>query len=253
MKGQKRESNKGKVKILFLGVGSPLSQRYYNVSIVINDFILLDAPPGVDKKIMEYGLQLANIDYVFITHFHGDHILGLPQFLLNMRMIERNKSLYVIGPEGIEGIVKSLLKLTFKGEEEDIIEKSKTVFISVSKEIEQKKIANLTFEAYKLSHGREVDYGYLIYQNDKKIGYTGDTGPCENLEMLIEKSNIIILDMTFEKTTKSHLGIDYAKIKSNKYKDKLFFGIHRGKEIDNITLEDIKGVIFPSDGDIYEF
>lgn len=250
---EKNDRNKRKVKILFLGVGSPLSQRYYNVSVVINDSILLDAPPGVDKKMIDNNLRLANISYVFITHFHGDHILGLPQLLLNIRMTERQEPLHIIGPAGIENVVRSLLKLTFRGEEDDIIEKSKAVFISISEETEQKKIANLTFEAYRLSHGNEIDYGYLIYQDDKRIGYTGDTGPCENLEALVEKSDIIILDMTFEKTTKTHLGIDYAKMMSDKYKEKLFFGVHRGKEIDDVMIENIGGVVFPSDGDIYEF
>lgn len=250
---EKNDGNKRKVKILFLGVGSPLSQRYYNVSVVINDSILLDAPPGVDKKMIENNLQLANINYIFITHFHGDHILGLPQLLLNIRMTERQEPLYIIGPVDIEYVVRSLLKLTFRGEEDDIIEKSKAVFISISKETEQKKIANLKFEAYRLSHGNEIDYGYLIYQDDKRIGYTGDTGPCQNLEALVEKSDIIILDMTFEKTTKTHLGIDYTKMMSDKYKEKLFFGVHRGKEIDDVMIENIDGVVFPSDGDIYEF
>jgi len=247
----KTQNNRDKMKIRFLGVGSPLSQRYYNISVLINDLILLDAPPGIDKKIMEYNLPLDDINYVFITHFHGDHILGLPQFLLNVRMLKRTKPLYVVGPVGIENIVRSLLKLTFKGEEEDIIENSKTVFVSISEERVQGDIDNLTFGAYKLSHGNEIDYGYSICLNNRIISYTGDTGPCENLEILVKKSDIIILDMTFENTTKTHLGIDYTKSKSKEYKDKIFFGVHRGKEIDDLII-DIKGVNLPADGDIYE-
>lgn len=252
MSKMKTQNNRDKTKIQFLGVGSPLSRRYYNVSILINDSILLDAPPGIDKKFVEYNLPIENVNYVFITHFHGDHILGLPQFLLNMRMLKRTKPLYILGPFDIENIVRSLLKLTFKGEEEDIIKISKTVFVPISGERVQKKINNLVFETYKLSHGNEIDYGYIICLNSTTIGYTGDTGPCENLETLVKKSNVIILDMTFENTTKTHLGIDYAKSKAEEYKDKTFFGVHRGKEIDDLII-DIKGVNLPADGDIYDF
>jgi ribonuclease Z len=247
-----KRGRSNKVKILFLGVGSPLSQRYYNTSILINDSVLLDAPPGIDKEIVRRGLLLDNINYVFITHFHCDHILGLPQFLLNISAQKRAKPLYVIGPNGIEEVTKSLLELTFKDYEKDIIEWSKIAFIPISEKKIRRKIGKLTYEAYRLSHGNQVNYGYIIHLGGKTIGYTGDTGPCEGLEILIQKSDIVIIDVTFRKTTETHLGIDYVRNKSAIYRDKVFFGVHRGRELDGILIENAEGMIFPSDGDIYE-
>jgi len=55
---------------------------------------------------------------IFITHMHGDHILGLPGLMQTMSLLDRTRKLKIFGPKGIEGFVKVMkqsvqFRLTF--------------------------------------------------------------------------------------------------------------------------------------------
>ena len=236
--------------MLFLGTGSPLSVLY-NTSILVNKSILFDSPPGIDKKIIENNKSIKNVDYIFISHLHGDNYLGLPQLLLGISYSKRTKKLYVIGPKGTEKTTFKILGLTSKGEERDIIKKSNVIFIELFKNNEEMKINDLSFEYYQLEHGIYINYGYILNLENNAVSYTGDTGPCINLNQLIQKSNTIIIDMTFKEATNNHLGIDFIKKISNNSINKTFYAVHRGNKIDSLSLK-IKGVKIPKDGDKYK-
>ncbi len=70
--------------------------------------LLIDCGEGTQIAIKEQGFSFKPIDVLCITHFHADHISGLPGLLLTMGNGERTEPLTIIGPKGLERIVTAL-------------------------------------------------------------------------------------------------------------------------------------------------
>ena len=71
-------------------------------------YILIDCGEGTQIGIREAQLSFKNIGVICITHFHADHISGLPGLLLTIGNSDRVEPLTIIGPRGIQSVVKSL-------------------------------------------------------------------------------------------------------------------------------------------------
>jgi ribonuclease Z len=70
--------------------------------------ILIDAGEGTQVAIRQAGLSFHDIDCILFTHYHGDHISGLPGLLLSMGNAERTEPVTMIGPKGLEKVVGAL-------------------------------------------------------------------------------------------------------------------------------------------------
>lgn len=57
------------------------------------------------------GVNLMQTDIIALTHYHGDHIFGLPGLLQTLRNLNRTEILYITGPEGLENEMEPILKL----------------------------------------------------------------------------------------------------------------------------------------------
>ena len=70
--------------------------------------LLVDCGEGTQIAIKEKGLSFHPIDVLCITHFHADHISGLPGLLLTMGNADRRDPLTIIGPKGLERVVNAM-------------------------------------------------------------------------------------------------------------------------------------------------
>lgn len=70
--------------------------------------MLIDCGEGTQIAIREKGWSFHNIDIICFTHYHGDHISGLPGLLLSMGNAERTEPVVMIGPKGLERVVSAL-------------------------------------------------------------------------------------------------------------------------------------------------
>lgn len=70
--------------------------------------LLIDCGEGTQIAIKEKGLNFKPIDILCVTHFHADHISGLPGLLLTMGNAERTEPLTIIGPKGLERVVSAM-------------------------------------------------------------------------------------------------------------------------------------------------
>ena len=70
--------------------------------------LLVDCGEGTQIAIKEKGLSFNPIDVLCVTHFHADHISGLPGLLLTMGNADRTEQFTIIGPKGVERIVGAL-------------------------------------------------------------------------------------------------------------------------------------------------
>lgn len=98
--------------VCLLGTGGmmPLPRRWLTALMLRynGSSMLIDCGEGTQIAIKEKGWSFKPIDVICFTHFHGDHISGLPGLLLTMGNAERHEPLTLIGPKGLERVVGAL-------------------------------------------------------------------------------------------------------------------------------------------------
>jgi len=100
------------IDIALIGTGGmmPLPGRFLSSMLcrVNGKMILFDCGEGTQVSLRMLGWGFKQIDMICFTHFHGDHISGLPGLLLTMANAERTEPLKLFGPTGLQHVVKSL-------------------------------------------------------------------------------------------------------------------------------------------------
>lgn len=88
----------------------PLPYRWLTALMVRynGSSLLIDCGEGTQIAIKEKGWSFKPIDVICFTHYHGDHISGLPGLLLTMGNADRTESLTLVGPRGLERVVNAL-------------------------------------------------------------------------------------------------------------------------------------------------
>ena len=98
--------------VCLLGSGGMMPLPYRWLTALMTRFngssLLIDCGEGTQIAIKEKGWSFKPIDVICFTHFHGDHISGLPGLLLTMGNADRKEPLTLIGPKGLERVVNSL-------------------------------------------------------------------------------------------------------------------------------------------------
>jgi ribonuclease Z len=115
------------IVVTLLGTGSPIPEPGRLVTVPARDranamtlvqagpeVLLFDAGRGVVERLAQAGVNGRDITSVFLTHFHSDHIVGLPDLWLTSRLTlawgNRTKPLEVIGPLGTEDLIGNLVR-----------------------------------------------------------------------------------------------------------------------------------------------
>jgi ribonuclease Z len=105
------------LRILFLGTGGSWPTVKRNVSSIAvkrgSEVILFDCGEGTQRQFQQSNLSYMQISKIFITHFHGDHFLGLPGLIQTMQLNDRDKPLHLYGPKGMEELINQLLTLGY--------------------------------------------------------------------------------------------------------------------------------------------
>jgi ribonuclease Z len=99
------------LSVIFLGTGGSVpSARRATASVLVTrggDRLLLDCGEGTQRQ-MQRSVGLVQLDEIYLTHFHADHILGLPGLLKTYDLLGRQEPLTIYGPPGLYDLFKTL-------------------------------------------------------------------------------------------------------------------------------------------------
>src|SRR3990167_7942582 len=102
------------IEITFLGTGCMQPTKARNHSGILltsgGENILLDCGEGIQRQMKIAGIKPAKITRLLISHWHGDHVLGIPGLMQTMAFSDYNKTLHVYGPKGTKKYMDQILK-----------------------------------------------------------------------------------------------------------------------------------------------
>ena len=258
------------MELIILGSSAAIPVRERNLSSTAlkykNELLLFDCGEDLQRNLIEAGLKLNKPLKILISHFHGDHIIGLPGLLFRFGLISRTAPLTIFGPRNLflylfvhRKVLGLKANYPLRIVEIDNDNKKLIIFETLDSDIpsEEKLLEdNVIFESdkYTLKY-TEVDHSVLTFaysfvekprygkfkperanelgipesrlwkklqegeiiefegrkidplkegivgpkRRGRKVTYSGDTVPCENLIELGKNSDILIHESTFSK------------------------------------------------------
>ena len=245
------------IRLYFLGTGGswPTPQRNtLSIGIRVDDEgLLFDCGVGTQTSLMKSSLSLMKIRRIFITHFHGDHFLGLPGLIQTMSFYGRTEPLEIYGPIGASSVLGNLLSigyysLNFEIRIEELKGSGSVNFgdysISYAKanhtipalsysltereypKLEESKIKEMGVPRHLLEkirregsvqvNGRTISLEDISagIRKGRKVSYSGDTRRDQSLLELFRNSTVLIHESTGEKSNENKV-ISYGHSTGN--------------------------------------
>lgn len=153
------------VTILGSGSAIPTARRKPTSQFIqcCNRNILIDCGEGTQIQMRSFGVKFQRLDFILISHLHGDHYFGLVGLLSSMHLLGRVKPIDIYGPKGLEEIIKIQIEA----------EGSRLAYDIKVHEM-QKNSSGILFEDEKiiidnfpLSHGIPT-HGFIITEKEKE-------------------------------------------------------------------------------------
>lgn len=237
----------------FLGTSSafPTAKRNHpSVYLMINgERMLFDCGEGTQRQIRKAGLS-PSVDYIFITHWHGDHSLGLGGIIQSLNMMKSNKELQIFGPNGTEQGVKNIL-MTYKFYNQLDI-KTKSVNALTEKTILERD--NYSVSAINVEHSVKC-LAYKIKEKDvrnilvEKLAAKG-IKPGKFLSKLKEGKDVVYngIKLKYKELTYLKKGKSLAYVTDLRYSRKVISFI---KGVDTLIIESTFGEEFQKSYDFF--
>jgi ribonuclease Z len=151
------------MQVIVLGTGAalPTPERRTSATAVVyeGEMLLFDCGEGTQLQLRKAGLRHGRLSRVFITHMHGDHVIGLMGLLMTMELSGRERPIELYGPPALADYVTTSSRLLSTGFRYPIIfHEARTGIICETE--------TYTVECLPLNH-RILTYGYAWQERDK--------------------------------------------------------------------------------------
>lgn len=231
-----------KIKITFLGTSDavPTAKRNHSAFLINynEENILIDCGEGTQRQFRKAKLNPCKITRILITHWHGDHVLGIPGILQTLTLIGYTKTLYIYGPRGTKRYIQEMMEAfkfagdKFKIEVKEVSGKffenenfyleaesmkhgipcnAYNFVIKEQKRIDKKKLKKSKLSAgpllQKIKQGKDVSYEGKKYkaknltyvEKGKKISFVLDTAMNKKIVPFVKDADVLVCESTFGK------------------------------------------------------
>jgi ribonuclease Z len=226
------------INITFLGTSDAIPSAERNHTSILLSYkdenILVDCGEGTQRQFRKAKLNPNKITRILITHWHGDHVLGIAGMLQTLSFSEYKKILYIYGPKGTKEFIRNLLRTfifhrTFRINVEEVENKffeTDDFYLEAEKmshgvpcnaytfvkkgnlRIDKKKLEKIKIQGpilKQLKDGKDIVYQgkkylakNLTYEEErKKISFVFDTSFNERIIPFVKNSDLLICESTF--------------------------------------------------------
>jgi len=234
------------IQITFLGTSTAVPTAERNHTAVLlkykDENILIDCGEGTQRQFRKAKINPCKLTKILITHWHGDHVLGLPGLFQTLAFNNYKKILNIYGPTGTKKFIKEVFKVfvpkkkikikvqevkgkfiktkdfqitaiplqhsspvngyMFEEKPKLRIDKNKLKKLKISPK-DKSKLKKLTQGKSIKINGRTIKAKNLTYrQASKKISFILDTKICKNAEKLAKNSDLAIIESTIDDDSK---------------------------------------------------
>ena len=201
--------------------------------------LLLDVSPDAAHRMAEERLDWANLDAIWISHFHLDHLGGLAPFLFGTKWApqtqQRTRPLRLFGPAGI----KTLLQAFDQANNYRLLHQPFAIEVI---EIESgpgfEILPGLNAVTFATPHTRESLAIRLTDNGGTSLVYTSDTGPSEGLAWFAKGADVLLMECSFrqDKPIQNHLELAEAMAIARRAEPRNLVLTHLYPEWDRIDL-----------------
>ncbi|MBW2976285.1 ribonuclease Z [Candidatus Woesearchaeota archaeon] len=240
------------MEILFLGTSSMVPTKERNQPSILISYgsegILIDCGEGTQRQLKIGGVKLTKITKILISHWHGDHVLGLPGLIQSMSSAGYEKTLQIYGPAGTRRFMKKMFEAFIFDrridlkiydvkcgkffESDDLILEAeplehniKTLGYSI-REKDKRKINLNSIKKFGVPEGpllgklqdgksiiwkgKKISAGKATYVlKGKKVTVISDTVPCKGADKLAENSDLLVCEATYSSELEDK-GLEYG-------------------------------------------
>lgn len=238
--------------VCLLGCGGMMPLPYRWLTSLMTRFngsnLLIDCGEGTQVAIKEKGWSFKPIDVICFTHYHGDHISGLPGLLLTMGNADRTEPLTLIGPKGLERVVNALRVIApelpfpiefreIQGNEQEFechgyritafrVNHNVTCYgykIEIDRagkfDVERARAAQIPMKLWsRLQKGEVIEQDGRVYTPEDVLGparrgikvtYTTDTRPTESIARHAQDADLFICEGMYGEPEKAHKAVEH--------------------------------------------
>ena len=197
------------LRVVTVGTGSPLPSERVNScnAVLVNGlFLVFDIGPGSSRAMEDYQLPLDKVEAVFISHWHTDHYLDLPELINRSWLLNRKNELNVYGPPPLDTMMLSINQLLAPDNKfrelhhgAELMDPSYALAKSNQIELDEngyRKVFEkdgVVVEAFSVDHSPvDIALGYKVSYKDKVLVLSGDTRKSPQVIKYAKGADILI-------------------------------------------------------------
>jgi ribonuclease Z len=191
------------MELTLLGTGCPQvdTQRYGPASLVRHEgwTFLVDCGSGVTQRLLAAGSSGRDVDALFLTHLHSDHIVDLFQLLISSWHQGRDRPLRIFGPAGTRKFCDGLLAVWRSELDQRIAWEQRTSTEALEPEVVEIEAGEVWAEGGVRVTAVEVDhypvvpaYGFVFVAGGRRLVFSGDTSYCPALVEAARDADVLV-------------------------------------------------------------
>jgi ribonuclease BN (tRNA processing enzyme) len=251
------------LRVEFVGTGEAFDENRTNTSLLINEF-LVECGYNVPTRLWKENYDLEKIKYIFVSHFHADHVGGLPLLLMRMRQEKRAKPLILIGGKGFKEKFLKFFDLCYKGFFKDLPFTVKFLEVSPRSSL---KLGNYTLSFEEGMHlkkpFRVENLAIRVEAKNKSLVYSGDTVFSRRIINLARGCDLLVHEaylphnLDYHKKYKAHSSPYHAAKVASEAKARILALVHINRNYAKFPqriIEEVKRIfngkiLIPRDGE----